>query len=169
MKYTVKKVWGNNSEDFNKKPYVIKTGGNAGKPYKVAKVSVAEYGDQKVKVTKWDNQDVKVEDVLEGEIKEKEFNGVKYLELDTQKESPIMTKIAQIEFALAKHDKYIKEIVAEVKRLNPSSNLTSAGTKVPDFIPNTPEQAQDFGNKMEVYENEMASLDAMAEEAMARD
>jgi hypothetical protein len=35
-----------------------------------------------------------------------------------------------------------------------SQNVTSAGTRVPDFTPNTPEQAKEFGKKMVEYEDD---------------
>lgn len=168
MKYNVNKVLGNNSDDYNKKPYLIKTGRNVGKPYKVAKVCVPEYGERAVKVVKWDNQDVKIGDVLEGEIKEKEFNGVKYLELDTQKENPLVARISAIEFSIANIHRKIDEIVSQVKFLNPGSNLTSAGTEIPDFIPNTAEETIEFEQKMDAWESANEELDIIGQENLIK-
>lgn len=107
-KLTVSKVIGIYTSNFNKEPLVTKSG----KPYLNAKVCFTETGDKQVKVTKWDNKEVKVGDTFVGKVVDKEYNGKKYTELEVEKKSnPASLEIAQIKFALAKHDSQIKELL----------------------------------------------------------
>ena len=46
-----------------------------------------------------------------------------------------------------------------VSTLPPKTPYTSAGTPMPTFEPNTPQQSQEFKNKMEMYEKGNAELD----------
>lgn len=108
-------------------------------------------------------------DVHENEKGTKDKDGKVYMNWKfPNKDSAVNDRLAKIEFSIANIHRKIEQIVAEVKRLDPKNSLTSASTEVPTFIPNTPEKAQDFGNKMGAYEaktfpkSELESLDEMA-------
>lgn len=67
------------------------------------------------------------------------------------KDTAVNDKIARLEFSITHAHKRIDDLIKSLKKKF-DDGLTSAGTKVPDFTPNTPAQAQDFENKMANYD-----------------
>lgn len=114
-----------------------------------------EYGDRWIsgfaRGCNWKDGDIVELDIITSDKKDKENKP--YLNWKfVNKEKTMELEITQIKFALSKHDHYLKEVAGVLKLIFPSGT-TSAGTKVPDFVPNTPEQAKEFGEKMESYES----------------
>lgn len=165
MKLTVNKIVGVYDKSKDGKAFVTKTG----KPYKKATVTFTETGEKLVTVMVWTGQTCDVGQVFEGEITEREWNGNKYYDLKVVSEKDKQAdELAKIKFSLAKHDSQIKDIISFLKEKFPNQpireNITSAGTPVPTFVPNTPEQAHEFSQKMQKYEDDLASLDNLAEQ-----
>lgn len=150
MRYTISEVVGVFTTKQDGTALMTKTG----KPYKKATVKFNETENKFVGMMVWDNEeDPKVGDVLEGEVKAKEWNGKTYHNFDKAK-AP--SKTTQLEFKVAKIENYQRQIIAFLKEKFPpnGAGLTDAGTPVPTFEANTPAQAQDFEQKMTSYENE---------------
>lgn len=141
------------------------------KPFTSQSIRSTEYGERYLsgfeskETINW-----KVGDVVEVEVKESDKldkNGKPYLNWSLPKpESPVMLRLESVEKVIKGMQREIYQIINEVKRLNPNSGLTSAGTKVPDFTPNTPEEAKEFGEKMETYEDANAILNMVSEEEL---
>lgn len=162
MKLTVKKIVGTYDKTKDGKPFLTKQG----KPYSKSTVTFEETGEKLVTVMVWSGQTCNEKQVFDGEIVEREWQGKKYYDLKVVNEKQKQAdELAQIKFSITNIHRKIDEIVAQIKFLNPGSNLTSAGTKVPDFIPNTEEQVIEYEQKMDAYENANAELDRLAEEA----
>jgi len=160
MKYTIFKIIGTYDKSKQGVPFVTKNG----KPYKKSTVNFTEDPTKLVTVMVWQGNEIKVGDVVEGDITEREWNGNKYYDF---KQATKPNKIAQLEYSVAHLQFKVNQIVDFLKEKYPSANLvgiTSAGTPVPTFKPNTPEQAKDFDKKMTAYENEVFSNTITPEE-----
>lgn len=136
-----------------------RTSARTNKPFTSQSLRSTEYGERYLsgfgskETINW-----KVGDVVEVDVKESDKmdkNNKPYLNWSLPKpESPVMLRIDKLEDSIKQLQKEMYQVINEVRRLNPTSNLTPAGTKVPDFVPNTPEEAQKFGEDMARYEAE---------------
>ena len=128
------------------------------KPYTSLSIKAKEHGDRylsgfgSAKTDGWKEGDVVTLEVTESEKLDK--NNRPYLNWDHIDNEKLM-------------EQRIVDLERRVKLLE-NKGLTSAGTPVPDFVPNTPEQAQEFAQKMEDYERANGDLDIIAEEDYQR-
>lgn len=152
MNYTINTILGINTTKKDGTPLITKTG----KPYKRASVKFAEDPEKIVTLMVWDGDpDPVVGGTLEGSIESREYNGNTYYDFKGTPKSAVGKKAAELEFSLKNLQRKQDQIIAFLKEKFPpeGAGLTSAGTKVPDFVPSTPEQAAEFEQKMDAYEN----------------
>lgn len=155
MKHTISAVVGVFATKKDGTALMTKTG----KPYKKATLKFTETGDKLVSSMVWDgNPDPKVGDVLEGEVTSREYNGNTYYDF---KQATKASKVVEMEFSIANINRKLDQVIAFLKEKYPpnGTGLTSAGTPVPDFKANTPEQSKVTEQLMDEYENEVRAED----------
>lgn len=148
MKYTISTVVGVFATKKDGTPLMTKTG----KPYKKATVKFSEMGDKMIGMMVWSgNPDPAVGAILEGEVESREYKGNTYYDF---KEAKKANRVAELEFSIANIDRKLNQIVEFLKVKFPpnGAGLTSAGTPVPNFEKQTPEQEKENAQKMEAYE-----------------
>lgn len=129
-----------------------------GKPYTSLSIKAKEHGDRylsgfgSAKTDSWKEGDVVMLEVTESEKLDK--NGKPYLNWDHIDNEKLM-------------EQRISDLERRVKLLE-TQGLTSAGTPVPTFVPNTPEQEADYVRKMDDYEKTNGELNSIAEEEYQR-
>ena len=140
------------------------------KPYESLSLKSTEYGDRFLSgFGSKETMNWKIGDVVEVEVVESDKidkTGKPYLNWSLPKKPTWEDELAKVHFSIANIHRKIDQIVEHLKEKN-TTGLTSAGTKVPDFTPNTDEQAEEFVQKMEQYESLNSDLNAIAEEQFA--
>lgn len=123
------------------------TNKKTGKPDSFKKIGVLtnEHGDRWFDITFRGEVPVKVGQSYDFEVKEREYNGKTYYDAELPRE----TKgggMSSDQFTLLMRE--LRAINTNVLRVwaevDPAKDLTSAGTRVPDFIPRTPEETKAF-------------------------
>ena len=128
------------------------------KPYTSLSIKTKEHGDRylsgfgSAKTDSWKEGDVVTLEVTESEKLDK--NGRPYLNWDHIDQEKLM-------------EQRILDIERRLKILE-NKGLTSAGIPVPDFHENTPEEQEEYVQKMSDYEKANGDLNAIAEEEYQR-
>lgn len=139
-------------------------------------IKCKEYGDRWIsgfaKQCEWKDGDTIELDIFDNAKGIRGKDGNVYLNWAFVNKEKVMEKeLTEMKNTVRGHTQELQKIREFLDK-----NFTSAGTKVPDFTPNTPQEQQVFKEKMEVFESKRdtkvddinGALDAIAEEDYAR-
>ena len=124
MKLTISKIVAVYDKSSKGVAYVAKNG----KPYKKATLKFVETGEKLVGANQWDGELFKEGQELDGEIETREYNGKQYFDLKVASKKTIeASKLAQLEFTVAKHDFQLKQVIEWMKK------HSTPATPMPNF------------------------------------
>ncbi len=142
------------------------------KSYTSLSIKTKEHGDRylsgfgSAKTDSWKEGEIVTLEVTESEKLDK--NGKPYLNWDHVDNEKLMEeKISYLQEEIKKITLGLTQLAVRIVKLE-TQGLTSAGTPVPTFVPNTPEQEADYVRKMDDYEKANGDLNVIAEEEYHR-
>ena len=144
-KYTVTKILATYEKSKDGKAFITKNN----KPYKKANVNFTETGDKKVTVMIWEGEKCEVNQVYEGNIEEREWQGNKYYDLKVpSKKDAQRSEMNKLSFTIDKHDFQIKELQEIVRKLLKGEKVEMPKDDYPKL-----EKMPDFGEGKEETED----------------